>query len=87
MVLTPCAASPSSTVGPVLVPRTLLVSFPLNKRLRYQVVSAFTDIYGRKGLVFGRRAKASIEDADDNGYHDSTIKELCPLSMLSFRWW
>lgn len=51
------------------------------------MVSAFTDIYGRKGLVFGRRAKASIEDADDNGYHDSTIKELCPLSMLSFRWW
>lgn len=28
---------------------------------------------------FGRRAMASIEVTDDNGYHDSTIKQHCPL--------
>lgn len=49
--LTPHTASLSSTVDLVSVLRTLLVSFPSSKKVAVLGGFAFTDIYGRKGLV------------------------------------
>lgn len=76
LLLTPSTASLSSTVDLVLVPLTLLVSFPSNKRLWSWVVSAFTDVFGRKRTGFSRRRKAATEVVDDNEFYDSTIRRI-----------
>jgi hypothetical protein len=75
-LLTLPTASLSSTVVPVSVPPTLLVSFPSNKKLWSWVVSAFTDVFGRKRIGFSRRRKTATEVVDDNEFYDSTIRRI-----------
>lgn len=40
------------------------------------MVSAFTDVFGRKRTGFSRRRKAATEVVDDNEFYDSTIRRI-----------
>ena len=84
--LTLLSASLSSTVDPVLVPPTLLGSFLSSKESGgYGVVSAFMDFLWAKRTCFGRMVLKPLSNAEDNGYHHSTIKGIVRFTNFSLQ--